>query len=670
MHMSMRSALWLAGNLCGMAALVWQPVMAADAAGTTSTISAALMKSVRAATFEVVLPKPTIDPLQYEKPLPLELLPFAERNDKYESIGTAFAIEPGKFVTAAHVTNAASGSMWGAPALRDAQGNVYPIEFVTRFSYDEDFVVFTLKKPPKVKPLPTNTSYQFDTPVIAVGNALGQGIVARDGTLTSETPEDQDGRWKWLRFSAPASPGNSGGPLLDAEGRVIGLISRKSPNENLNYALPIALVLKDGPAKATIDKRFTVAMPFMSAHKVAMLSASFDLPLELPEFDRKLLATLDQQLDTARADLLQESAADLFPRGKSSHLLADTFNGVNPAFIIQQADGHWDVADRANAGTATQIDNDGSYWMSVQAGGPLFRIHYPSTVDVGKSRGDGKVLADLLLKGLKMVRSVGSEQVRITSLGDPGKPEEYKDHHGRVWQQWRYPMPNADATIILAATPVPDGYVGFLRQSKGYDLVSTARVMRVLTDYLETPYMGTLAQWRVYLADGRLHPESFGQWRAALDPGGIVGLQTPRLALILDKTVLNVTDRSVLKIVPGTLLDGDKPAWDVLELSLMVDETPAAARITAVRHAHPRPDAGQDVLTRWDAISQKSGQFAGNPMRDANNFWANRIVSSGGPPAQASFLYQLTYRTGAINVQGEVPRAAAKLTDLFAVLEK
>src|SRR5205823_2232592 len=91
--------------------------------------------------------------------------------------------------------------------------------------------------------LETNRTPNIDDPVMAVGNALGEGIVIRDGLYTSQTPEVQDGRWQWLRFSAAASPGNSGGPLLDGVGRVIGLIEAKSPNENLNYALPIANIL-------------------------------------------------------------------------------------------------------------------------------------------------------------------------------------------------------------------------------------------------------------------------------------------------------------------------------------------------------------------------------------------------------------------------------------------
>src|SRR5581483_8096915 len=91
--------------------------------------------------------------------------------------------------------------------------------------------------------LDTNAKPSLNSVVYAVGNALGTGVVIRDGLYTSDTPEDENGRWKWMRFSAAASPGNSGGPLLDQDGKVIGVVLMKSPNENLNYALPIGEVL-------------------------------------------------------------------------------------------------------------------------------------------------------------------------------------------------------------------------------------------------------------------------------------------------------------------------------------------------------------------------------------------------------------------------------------------
>jgi serine protease Do len=646
------------------------PAPAATVLPAPSLITPELMRSVRAATFEVVLRKPEADPLQYEKPLPLELIPFAERNDKYRSIGTAFTIAPGTFVTAAHVTSAASGSMAGVPALRDAQGNVYPIERVTRFSLHEDFIVFTVTGAPQVTPLPTSTDYQFDTPVFAVGNALGQGIVARDGTLTSETPEDQDGRWKWLRFSAPASPGNSGGPLLDAKGRVIGLISRKSANENLNFALPIGLVLKAPQNKAGIDTRFTASVPFMSARKTVNVRVSFDLPLRFTDFDRKFMTINEEQSELARRLLLQEAAPNIYPRGKSARLLADPFLNNNPSLITQQADGTWDVARTAAAGSSgTQLGIDGSVWLNAQSGVTLFRLRYPGGTDMARARSDSRLLSENLLKGINLSRNIGSERVRITGFGDAGKALEFRDDFGRLWLQWRYPLPFADSTMLVMALPTPEGFVGFWRSAGGGSIERTSAELRQLMNQLQVSYNGTLPQWRAFLADTRLRPESFGRWKAALDPAGEISLELPRLAVKVDKATLPLTDSSMLSIIPATLLDGDRPAWDVHVLNFSL-EARRSQGIGAIRRARPAADAGQVPVRRWDDMTKSAGPFSGNPQRDNNGGTARVAVGApGAPAADAKFLYELTYTTNT-NVQGEVRRAIAQVPQMFTVLEK
>ena len=59
-----------------------------------------------------------------------------------------------------------------------------------------------------------------------------------------------------LQFTAPISPGNSGGPLLNASGRVVGLITSVAPGgQNINFALSI------NQAKHYIDLYPSEAIP-------------------------------------------------------------------------------------------------------------------------------------------------------------------------------------------------------------------------------------------------------------------------------------------------------------------------------------------------------------------------------------------------------------------------
>src|SRR6266540_2722198 len=81
------------------------------------------LEMVTDSVFEVVVPKPTVDSVSYKDPLPFDILPYSIRNDKYYSIGSAFAIGPNEFVSAAHVMNLGAETQYQGPCLRDKDGN-------------------------------------------------------------------------------------------------------------------------------------------------------------------------------------------------------------------------------------------------------------------------------------------------------------------------------------------------------------------------------------------------------------------------------------------------------------------------------------------------------------------------------------------------------------------
>ena len=73
--------------------------------------------------------------------------------------------------------------------------------------------------------------------VLAFGNPLGM----RDSVVTGIVSAIQniEGR-KMIQLAMPIQPGNSGGPLVDSQGKVIGIINMKSAiDDNLGFAIPI-----------------------------------------------------------------------------------------------------------------------------------------------------------------------------------------------------------------------------------------------------------------------------------------------------------------------------------------------------------------------------------------------------------------------------------------------
>src|SRR6185437_10622880 len=354
-------------------ALALQCIFLPDAA-SAAALEAGEQQQIRAATFEVVQLKPPDGDVTYERPLPMELMPYQQRTDLYRSVGTAFAIGPNQYVTAGHVIAIGMHSQFGPPALRDLAGKVYAIDQVLKYSEHEDFVVFSLREPPKsAQYLKAGPKPELNDAVFAVGNALGEGVVIRDGVYTSNSPEEQDGKWNWLRFTAAASPGNSGGPLVDSHGRLIGVVLRKSASENLNYALSIEQVLGAKEAEGRVSTRSSIRLPIMD-----------------------IAETVSQHGD---AQLLAHNAAHVFPHGTGSERLLHTIErSAFPQRIHEGQNGTW-LSNGARP-HLVQLEHNGFVELTAD----MIRMHAPDDVDLGTLYGDSKLQMDLILKGYSVHR--------------------------------------------------------------------------------------------------------------------------------------------------------------------------------------------------------------------------------------------------------------------------
>ena len=73
--------------------------------------------------------------------------------------------------------------------------------------------------------------------VYAIGSPRGLANTLSEGLISGYRPRAE--RKPWIQITAPVSPGSSGGPLLSAEGAVLGVItSSVVDGQNLNFAVP------------------------------------------------------------------------------------------------------------------------------------------------------------------------------------------------------------------------------------------------------------------------------------------------------------------------------------------------------------------------------------------------------------------------------------------------
>jgi serine protease Do len=632
------------------------------------SLDSSVQKHLREATFEVVLGKPETDPLSYEKPLPLDLLPFAERTGKYRSIGTAFAIGHGRFVTAAHVINAGCGSQFSPLALRDEAGKIFLMERVLKYSEAEDYVVFTVGDSPRVNALDTHDRPAINDPVFAVGNAYGEGIVIRDGLYTSDTLEEREGRWKWLRFSAAASPGNSGGPLVDKRGRVIGVVLRKSPNENLNVAVAIDQVLKGGEEWATFEARFPYRFPMMRASDAVDISEKFSLPKPVAEFCTAAHKATKDGLDKVHAQYLAQHGARMFPHGTDSQpLLYSLFVAAFPRVIEERTDGMWGVTEPKPQ--KSQLDQNGYVETAQYPGGTLVRLRMPDDVKWADLYANSKLFMDLVLKGMPLRRSVGSDAVRITSLNTAATDSTYLDAYGRTWQVRSWPVPNNDSVVLSMALATPQGYVALVTQRPTAMQSFASDDLRSLSGFVYLSFAGTLKQWHDYLTTAMQRPAIVGSLDIQADYGKDFRYRSKRFNLVLPNSVQKIAPDTVLLLKFGYFDEGDATAWDVGGLTLE-DAEHRGNWIDVIRHRRPAAGLPEGFAERWHTIETGAHPYSGTAYTTNGGTRIDTIddlkeVSQG----HRAIAYSLSFSAEGTQDQATMKRALDTLQSGMTVLE-
>lgn len=157
--------------------------------------------------------------------------------DQGSVVGSGFLISSdGKVATNLHVIrNLRTGS------VKLSSGQDFLGFSVVAFDEEKDLAIIQIAGSalPSVV-LGDSDNVQVGEPVLIVGNPLGlQGSVTT-GVISAIRDDPFSGKFKTLQTDAAVSPGNSGGPVVNRNTEVIGIIVfRVIGGENLNFAIPV-----------------------------------------------------------------------------------------------------------------------------------------------------------------------------------------------------------------------------------------------------------------------------------------------------------------------------------------------------------------------------------------------------------------------------------------------
>ena len=158
--------------------------------------------------------------------------------DLRDEIGfcTGFIVAPGIVLTANHCLHGSALIDTDIRfSLKTHDGKLHEVKRILGFDVKNDYLFLDVPSLKEYGYLKIRSEQcQVGEKVYTIGNVSGEGIAIREGIMASKTKDRNDPNVEWIRYSAAASPGNSGGPLLDGFGKVIALVFAATWAENYN----------------------------------------------------------------------------------------------------------------------------------------------------------------------------------------------------------------------------------------------------------------------------------------------------------------------------------------------------------------------------------------------------------------------------------------------------
>jgi len=571
---------------------------------------------ISSSCFEVLVEKPVVDSIRYEKELPWEEIPYSIRVDRYYSIGTAFAVSETELLSACHVLNLTRDSRIYVKAfIRDKYGNVFEIENITAFDTHKDFVKFTVKDKKFSTWFTFNGSYETNDAVFSVGNAYGEGIIVRKGEILGVMPEPESGKFKLLKSSSDVNPGNSGGPLLDKGGQVIGLILSKK--DNITYSLPINEFINEKPGRGFFHTKMSFGFYLIPGE--LSKSVDFDVEMNLPreytalksEYKSMFYKFYCSKMD----EFFQNNSKSIFPEGEvsliplydytTSFLLQTTYqNNDNKKWVISNLEYK-----------RSRIKDNGEVNIAALGKNIFFvDITKPTSVSLENLLKSPEISMDLFLEGISATRNFVQSKIRILSLGAPCYSDTYIDRYGRKWYLNNWVTEYNDEAIITISTPTPQGVAMVLITCSTFDMDLWTYDLKHMTDYIYISYFGKLKEWQEFVQMKNYLPSFIGDLKFSYSRDQSLSLNHKRFSVEFDKSMINLSEDTSLGINYGYQKENNKIIWDVRRITLSENEK--SNYIVMQKHIKPDEKMTEDYLREWTKLTNADYPFNKEPFED------------------------------------------------------
>jgi S1-C subfamily serine protease len=157
--------------------------------------------------------------------------------------GSGFFVRPGQVVTNLHVIR---GAQRTEIKTLDGKGKVYPVAGTLAVDEEGDLALLSVEMPPDAPGRSRSSELASVLPdegeqILVIGNPLKLEGSVTDGIVSAVREVPNVG--KIIQITAPISHGNSGSPVFNMKGEVVGVVTVKVTNgQNINLAISAARV--------------------------------------------------------------------------------------------------------------------------------------------------------------------------------------------------------------------------------------------------------------------------------------------------------------------------------------------------------------------------------------------------------------------------------------------
>ncbi|MCL2832896.1 MAG: serine protease [Treponema sp.] len=582
--------------------------------GLGSGLTPAAFKLAQNAVFEVVQPKPAEDSTVFEKDLDWSVIPYNIRTDQYNSIGTAFAISPTELVTAFHVIDLGSKSrIYDRYFIRDNKGGIYEVDQIVAGSREKDYLIFTVKDKKFDTYFQFERKYKEGGQVFSIGNALGEGIVVRTGLVLGTIPEEDSGRWNLLKTSADGNPGNSGGPLVTSDGKVVGVVTMRQ--DNILYSLPAEVILDSGRSALEYRLKLTYRHLILANTGSRTFETSVKLPQTYLAVNDILVNEYKAEYDIAMSNIFKD-APEYLTGDNNMWILNSTLTSDFPQLdFVDPDDDQWTLS---NLNTKNyNLNGDGLLMYADLSDYDLYKINKPKTISLAQSL-EPRYIMDTILQNIRLDRTLGSDKYRILSFGDPEDVSSYTDALGRKWINAQWLIEFADQIIIMYILPLPNGPAVYtvMKPSSQRDIYEWD--LRKICDHTWSAYSATFDGWNEYIGSGNLPSvlkDLNFRWQETAKQ---VSFSAGEISLSINSGVYDWTGDSELFLAPSYYKLDNSVSYGVRRI-IMNSDSRGNDTFALVKRIKPDPRLPKNYQDNWNDIYQEKFPYDRKPVVSAKD---------------------------------------------------